>query len=86
MRSPGALPGHITIDNMRAEHYSRNPRIMRILKTVGLVEEYGEGIDRMYREMESRLMEPPMFEATAGSVTVNAAQTASSLMSRIKCG
>ena len=70
VRSPGALPGHITIDNMRAEHYSRNPRIMRILKTVGLVEEYGEGIDRMYREMESRLMEPPAFEATASSVTV----------------
>ena len=70
VRSPGALPGHITIDNMRAEHYSRNPRIMRILKTLGLVEEYGEGIDRMYREMESRLMEPPMFEASAGSVTV----------------
>ena len=70
MRSPGPLPGHITIDNMRDEHYSRNPRIMRVLKTMGLVEEYGEGIDRMYREMESRLMEPPAFEATASSVTV----------------
>ena len=69
-RSPGPLPGHITIDNMRDEHYSRNPRIMRVLKTVGLVEEYGDGIDRMYREMESRLMEPPIFEATASSVTV----------------
>ena len=55
---------------MRDEHYSRNPRIMRVLKTVGLVEEYGDGIDRMYREMESRLMEPPAFEATASSVTV----------------
>ena len=70
VRSPGPLPGHITIDNMREEHYSRNPRIMRVLKTMGLVEEYGEGIDRMYREMESRLMEPPVFEATASSVTV----------------
>ena len=69
-RSPGPLPGHITIDNMRDEHYSRNPRIMRVLKTVGLVEEYGDGIDRMYREMESRLMEPPAFEATTSSVTV----------------
>ena len=68
--SPGPLPGHITIDNMRDEHYSRNPRIMRVLKTMGLVEEYGEGIDRMYREMESRLMQPPAFEATASSVTV----------------
>ena len=70
VRSPGSLPGHITVDNMREEHYSRNPRIMRVLKTMGLVEEYGEGIDRMYREMESRLMEPPVFEATASSVTV----------------
>ena len=70
VRSPGPLPGHITIDNMRDEHYSRNPRIMRVLKTMGLVEEYGEGIDRMYREMESRLMQPPAFEATASSVTV----------------
>lgn len=70
VRSPGALPGHITLDNMRDEHYSRNPRIMRTLKTLGLVEEYGEGIDRMYREMESRLLSPPIFEATPGSVTV----------------
>ena len=70
VRSPGPLPGHITLDNMRAEHYSRNPRIMRVMKTMGLVEEYGEGVDRMFREMEARLMEPPVFEATASSVTV----------------
>jgi len=68
--SPGGLPGHITVDNMRSEHYSRNPRIMRVLKTLGYVEEYGEGVDRMFREMEARLMEPPMFEATTVSVTV----------------
>ena len=70
VRSPGPLPGHITLDNMRDEHYSWNPRIMRVLKTLGLVEEYGEGIDRMYREMESRLLAPPIFEATPSSVTV----------------
>lgn len=70
IKSPGGLPGHITVDNMRAEHYSRNPRIMRVLKTLGYVEEYGEGVDRMFREMEARLMEPPMFEATTASVTV----------------
>ena len=70
VRSPGSLPGHITKDNMRNEHYSRNPRIMRTLKTLGLVEEYGEGIDRMYREMEARLLDPPTFEATSSSVTV----------------
>ena len=70
IRSPGPLPGHITVDNMRNEHYSRNWRLMRVLKTLGLVEEYGEGVDRMYREMEARLMTPPVFAAASGSVTV----------------
>ena len=70
VHSPGPLPGHITLENMRTEHYSRNPRIMQVLKTVGLVEEYGEGIERMYREMESRLLEPPVFSANDSSVTV----------------
>ena len=55
---------------MRTEHYSRNPRVMRVLKTLGLVEEYGEGIDRMYREMVARLLPPPVFDATSSSVTV----------------
>lgn len=70
VQSPGPLPGHITVDNMRDEHYSRNRRIMRVLKLIGLVEEYGEGVDRMIDEMEARLMEPPIFSATPSSVTV----------------
>lgn len=70
IQSPGPLPGHITVDNMRAEHYSRNRRLMHVLKLFDLVEEYGEGIDRMFLEMEERLMEPPHFTATKSSVTV----------------
>lgn len=70
VRSPGPLPGHITPENMRQEHYSRNGRIMRALKTLGLVEEFGEGVDRMFAGMEARLMEPPIFLATSSSVTV----------------
>lgn len=70
VRSPGPLPGHITVENIREEHYSRNRRIMQVLKTLRLVEEYGEGVDRMFREMEARLLEPPIFVATSSSVTV----------------
>lgn len=70
IRSPGSLPGHITLDNIREEHYSRNKRVMHVLKLMGLVEEYGEGVDRMFRELEARLMEPPLFAATPSSVTV----------------
>ena len=68
--SPGPLPGHITVENIRTEHYSRNPRIMGVLKTMGLVEEYGDGVDLMFRGMESRLLEPPAFDASPDSVTV----------------
>lgn len=70
IQSPGSLPGPITVETMRDEHYSRNRRLMRVLKLMGLVEEYGEGVDRMIREMEARLMEPPHFVATPSSVTV----------------
>lgn len=70
IRSPGSLPGHITTENMRLEHYSRNRRLMRILKLAGLVEEYGEGVDRMFDDMEARLMDPPTFVASSTSVTV----------------
>ncbi len=70
VRSPGPLPGHITVENMRNDHYSRNPKIMGVLKIMKFVEEFGEGIDRMHSEMEARLMEPPIFDATPDSVTV----------------
>lgn len=70
VHSPGPLPGHITLENIREEHYSRNRRTMAVLKLLGLVEEYGEGIDRMYREMEARLMEPPLINAGPASVVV----------------
>ena len=71
IRSPGPLPGHITLDNMREEHYSRNRRIMHVLKLMDEVEEYGEGIDRMYADMEARLLEPPVFAADSSvSVTL----------------
>jgi ATP-dependent DNA helicase RecG len=69
VRSPGPLPGHITLQNIREEHYSRNRKIMRVLKLLRLVEEYGEGVDRMFRDMQARLMEPPLFAVTT-SVTV----------------
>jgi ATP-dependent DNA helicase RecG len=70
IRSPGPLAGHITVDNMRLEHFSRNRRLMRTLRSMGLVEEYGEGVDRMFQEMEARLMLPPEFSATVDSLTV----------------
>jgi ATP-dependent DNA helicase RecG len=60
----------VTVDNIREEHYSRNRRVMGVLKTLRFVEEYGEGMDRIFGELEARLMSPPLIADTAASVTV----------------
>jgi len=61
--SPGGLPGHITLDNIVEEHFSRNPRIVRGLYYWGLIEELGLGIDRMIDEMARAGHPAPRFEA-----------------------
>ena len=50
--SPGKLPGMVRPSNIRNTHFSRNPKIAAFLKTYHYVKEYGEGVDRMYRELE----------------------------------
>ncbi|HYO42230.1 MAG TPA: ATP-binding protein [Candidatus Limnocylindrales bacterium] len=70
IRSPGSLPGPITVENIREQHYSRNRRIMNVLKILGYVEEYGEGMPRIFDAMEARLMRPPVIVANAVSVTL----------------
>lgn len=62
--SPGGLPGHITLDNIVEEHFSRNPRLVKGLYYWGLIEELGLGIDRMIDEMLQAGHPAPQFEAT----------------------
>ncbi|MBC7233047.1 MAG: putative DNA binding domain-containing protein [Chloroflexi bacterium] len=68
--SPGGLPGHITLDNIVEEHFSRNPRIVRGLFYWGFIEELGLGIDRMIDEMLQAGHPRPQFEATPFSFKV----------------
>jgi len=51
--SPGKLPGMVKPTNIRNTHFSRNPKIAAFLKTYHYVKEFGEGVDRMYRELEA---------------------------------
>lgn len=51
--SPGKLPGMVRPSNIRNTHFSRNPKIAAFLKTYHYVKEYGEGVDRIYRELEA---------------------------------
>ena len=51
--SPGKLPGMVKPTNIRHTHFSRNPKIAAFLKVYHYVKEYGEGVDRIYRELEA---------------------------------
>jgi ATP-dependent DNA helicase RecG len=70
VESPGTLPAYISVENLREAQYSRNPKIMDVMQRLRFVEEAGQGIDRMYAEMEDALLSPPEFEERSSSFLV----------------
>lgn len=68
--SPGGLPGHMTLDNILDEHYSRNPRLVRGLYYWGYIEELGQGIDIIYEAMRREHHPEPEFRDTGRAFTV----------------
>ena len=51
--SPGRLPRMVKPSNIRHTHFSRNPKIAQFLKAYDFVKEFGEGVDRVCRELEA---------------------------------
>ena len=68
--SPGGLAGHMTVENLVEEHYSRNPRIVNGLFQWGYIEELGLGIDQMIEQMYEAGHPPPKFDVTEDMFTV----------------
>lgn len=67
IHSPGDLPSIVTVDNIRKTHYSRNPYIARALVVFGRVREFGEGVNRMYENMEEYFLDDPEYKVTSVS-------------------
>ena len=59
--SPGIFAGMVKRENIRYTHFSRNPKIAAFLKDYGYVKEYGEGVDRMCKELEAIGLPDPVF-------------------------
>lgn len=59
------LPGLVRPDNIRHTHFSRNPKIAQYLKAYKYVKEFGEGIDRICCELETKGCAIPSFHADA---------------------
>ena len=76
--TPGKLPGIVRTDNIRHTHFSRNPKIAEYLKAYDYVKEFGEGVDRMCRELIAMGTSEPLYNVVAFimKATVFAAQVA----------
>lgn len=65
VESPGSLPGIVRLNNLRTVHFSRNPKIAEFLHQYEYVKEFGEGIDRMFHEMENAGLPAPEYTVNA---------------------
>ena len=65
VESPGTLPGIVRLNNMRHVHFSRNPKIAQFLHEYEYVQEFGEGVDRLYEVMESEGLPQPEYRTQA---------------------
>lgn len=63
VESPGTYPGHITVENIRAERFARNPLILRTLNRFQTAPnlDIGEGVDRMFKVMKEQNLYEPLF-------------------------
>lgn len=69
--SPGAFVTGVTAQNiLTTSSRTRNPQLAIAIRTVGLAETAGTGVDRMYAEMARLGHQPPTFDADQSSVRV----------------
>ena len=76
--SAGAFPEGVTLEQvLRLErvHRSRNPRIVRVLVDLGYAKDQGEGIPRMFAEMEDAFLPRPDVEVQGQQVMVTLRNT-----------
>ncbi len=76
--SPGGLVGNLTTEallTLKRVHHSRNPRMIRVLVDLGFARDQGEGIPRMFAEMEDAFLPRPNIDATNRNVTVTLRNT-----------
>jgi len=62
IRNPGRLPGPVRAEQIARRqrvHYSRNPLMVRVLTESGHMRALGEGILRIFQEMERHGLNPP---------------------------
>jgi len=71
VRSPGRLPNGVTVEKMRyGAHSTRNPTVVRFLRSLGYGEGDGTGIPRMIKRCKEAGIREPNFEELNGDFVV----------------
>lgn len=71
--SPGVLSVEVSLDELREghpAHASRNPRIARVLADLGVMRDQGEGIPRIFDEMQTSFLRLPELDVVGGQFRV----------------
>ena len=71
VRSPGELPGPVTLENILDVRFSRNPIIAQVLSDFGYVERFGYGLNRVMRSLLSKGFQRPGFREIGGCFEVS---------------
>lgn len=70
VKSPGSLPDGVTLENIRDESRPRNKLIARVLRFAGFVEEFGTGVNLMFKNQLASGKAPPVFTVDSQHVSV----------------
>lgn len=70
VESPGRLPGLVRRDNIRSTRFARNPRVARAMSDLGYGRELGEGVNRMFEEMNRAGLPDRVYSESPASVQV----------------
>lgn len=68
--SPGNFPSTVKEQNIKDIHFSRNPKMARVMCDLGYVREMGEGVNRIFEEMALAGLPEPTFRSLDGAVIV----------------
>ena len=66
----GPLPAQVTVENIREQRFSRNPRVGRVLFESGYVRELNEGVKRIFNSMARSTLPTPIYKNDNDIVTL----------------
>jgi len=77
VRSPGLLPGHMTLDNLLTQRFARNPTVVRLLNKYPDPpnKDIGEGLRTAFAKMAEAKLRPPTFDLDGNDFVVKLGHT-----------